>query len=359
MADDFGEKTQDPTPHRLQQAREHGQFARSQDLSSALVLVGAVLLISWMGSGIADFLNDLTKQQLGEPWIATGPDHIFGWWQMVGYELAKRVLPLLALILLISVAAQWMQTGLVFIPDKAMPDVSHLNPIKGFSRIFSLPNFVRLGFGIIKVAMIATVALVSLIGERAKILGLAALSLGELATVMIDLILGISLKIGGALLVLALLDYLFQRWKHFQDLRMTTQEVREEMRNLEGDPQVIARRKAVQRKLAMTRLSSAVPKADVVVTNPTELAVAIQYDVESMKAPVVVAKGAGVVAQRIRQLALEHGVPVIEKKPLAQALFRDVEIGRPIPMEMYAAVAELLAYVYQLRGKAPPARPAA
>ncbi len=136
---------------------------------------------------------------------------------------------------------------------------------------------------------------------------------------------------------------------------MTPQEVREEMRNLQGDPQVIARRRGVQRQLALNRIAAAVPKADVVITNPTELAVALQYDSATMAAPIVVAKGAGVIAQRIRRLALENGVPIVEKKPLAQALYRDVEINQPVPNEMYAAVAEVLAYVYQLKGKAPAA----
>jgi flagellar biosynthetic protein FlhB len=152
-------------------------------------------------------------------------------------------------------------------------------------------------------------------------------------------------------LVLALLDYLFQRWKHESDLRMTHQELREELKNYQGDPQITARRRAVQRQLVLHRLASAVPKADVVITNPTELSVAVQYDPVEMLAPIVVAKGAGLLAQRIRKLAIEHGIPIIERKPLAQALYREVEVNHPIPDRDYAAVAEVLAYVYQLKGK--------
>ena len=159
-----------------------------------------------------------------------------------------------------------------------------------------------------------------------------------------------------ALLTLSLLDYGYQRWKFEKDLRNDQQEVREEMKNLQGDPQVMARRRQVQRQLALHRISAAVPKADVVVTNPTELAVAIQYDPGSMNAPIVLAKGAGVVAARIRRIALEHNVPVLERKPLAQALYKEVDINRPIPDKMYAAVAELLAYVYQLKNKPLPGR---
>jgi flagellar biosynthetic protein FlhB len=174
----------------------------------------------------------------------------------------------------------------------------------------------------------------------------------------VEILLWTALKIGVALLVLAILDYAFQRWKHEQDLRMTSQEVREEMKNLQGDPQIIARRRVIQRQLVLNRLSTAVPKADVVITNPSELAVAIQYEPETMAAPVVVAKGAGLLAQRIRRLALEHEIPIVEKKPLAQALYRDVEVNHPIPSDKYAAVAEVLAYVYQLKGKPMPQGPA-
>jgi flagellar biosynthetic protein FlhB len=210
--------------------------------------------------------------------------------------------------------------------------------------------------GLFKVLIVSLVAFWSLYHRRDEILGVSALDLPQIAAFVVDITLWTSLKIGIALLILAALDYGYQRWKHEQDLRMTPQEVREEMKNLQGDPQVIARRRQVQRQLALHRISSAVPKADVVVTNPTELAVAIQYDSTNMRAPIVVAKGAGAVAARIRRIALEHGVPVLERKPLAQALYKDVELNRPIPEKMYAAVAELLAYVYQLKGKPLPGR---
>ena len=192
---------------------------------------------------------------------------------------------------------------------------------------------------------------------RDAILGLTARACPEIALYLAEIILWTSIKIGVALLILALLDYAFQRWKHEQDIKMTSQEVREEMKNLEGDPQIAARRRVVQRQLALNRINQSVPQADVVVTNPTELAVAIQYDPKTMAAPIVVAKGAGVIAKRIRKLALEHGIPIVEKKPLAQALYREVNIDQPIPQDKYAAVAEILAYVYQLNGKEIPSMP--
>ena len=183
--------------------------------------------------------------------------------------------------------------------------------------------------------------------------------LTQIAVILFDLLLGTCLKIGIALLVLAIFDYGFQKWKFEQDIKMTPQEVREEMKMLQGDPHMAARRRQIQRQLVMNRMQSAVPRADVVVTNPTELAVAIQYDPQTMEAPIVVAKGAGFLAQRIRQLALNNGIPIVERKPLAQVLYKHVDVNKPIPAEQYAAVAELLRYVYQLQGRRLPHQNAA
>jgi flagellar biosynthetic protein FlhB len=246
----------------------------------------------------------------------------------------------------------------LFLTDKIVPDISHLDPLQGLRRIFSLTGVARLAFGLLKVIVVASVAYISLADRWQTILSMTSMSVLDVGTLMSELVLWTSLKIAAALLLLAVLDYGFQWWKQEQDLRMTPQEMREEMKDLQGDPQVIARRRSVQRQLALNRLSTAVPKGDVTITNPTELAITIQYDAATMKAPIVVAKGAGLVAQRIRRLSLEHGIPIIEKKPLAQALYKEVEVNKPIPAQMYAAVAEILAYVYQLKGKPLP-KPAA
>ena len=215
----------------------------------------------------------------------------------------------------------------------------------------------RLGFGLFKVAIIAAVAFVSLYDRWAEILAVEPTRTGLDRPVhrrhhALDLY-----EDRRCPAAARVLDYAYQRWKHEKDLRMTQQEIREEMKDYQGDPQIIARRRAVQRQLVLNRLSDAVPKADVVITNPTELAIAIRYVPDEMAAPVVVAKGAGPIAQRIRRLALEHDIPVVEKKPLAQALYRDVDVNQPIPHQSYAAVAEVLAYVYQLKGKHLPMPP--
>jgi flagellar biosynthesis protein FlhB len=352
MSEQNGEKSQEPTQHRRQQAREEGQVAKSQDLGSAVLLLAGLVILLMMGQQLIEFFGGYSKQQLGgEPWLSTDVSSTVSHWTALVMTLAKILLPILGLLMVAGIASNLMQVGFLFLPDKIAFDPSRIDPLKGMGRIFSLQNGVHLLFGIFKIAVIAIVAYLSLSNQREKILGLFALSIPEIAVFMIEIMLWTAIKIAFALVVLALLDYGFQWWKSEQDLKMTSQEIREEMKNMEGNPQVISRRKQVQRQLAMNRMSTAVPKADVVITNPTELSVAIQYDPETMAAPIVVAKGAGVVAMRIRELAKQHGVPIVEKKPLAQALYREVDINNPIPQDKYAAVAEVLAYVYQLKGK--------
>ena len=280
-------------------------------------------------------------------------------WYEILMAVGGVMLPILGMLALVSIAVNVGQVGFLFLPDKLSADISRINPLQGLKRIFSIANAAKLGFGIFKVGIVSAIAAWAVWGELYQILRLGGLEVGEIAAYIIKISLSTCFKIGIALFVLAIIDYVFQRWKQEQDLRMTTQEVREEMKSLQGDPQIQARRKAVQRQLVLNRIGSSVPKADVVVTNPTELAIAIRYDHESMDAPVVQAKGAGVVAQRIRRIALENNIPVIERKDLARALYKHVEIGKPIPSGQYAAMAEVLRYVYQLKGKKLPTMPKA
>ena len=357
MAETDGEKTQDATPHRRQQAREEGQVAKSQDFASAALLLVGLAAFIWLGGPLVEMLASYTADQLGgEPWLTIDPQSFVAHEQRMVYALAYYLLPIFGALMFTGIAVNVFQSGFLFLPEKLAPDLTRLDPLQGLARLFSLASLVRLVMGLLKMTLVASVAYVCLRGQQDGVLGLAAKSPPEIARFLAEILLWTSLKIAVALLLLAVLDYGFQWWKQERDLRMTTQEVREELKNLEANPQMAARRKQVQRQLALHRISSAVPKADAVITNPTELAVAIHYDPQTMAAPVVVAKGAGVIAARIRKLALEHGIPIMERKPLAQALYREVEIDHPIPQARYAAVAEVLAYVYQLKGKKIPGR---
>ena len=352
MPDQSGEKSQEASPHRRRQAREKGQVPTSQDLSSAGVLVAALLILISLGGALMEFIANYMRRQLGtEAWMTIDTDFVVVEWHWLTSNLATVMLPILGLLLLSAILVNLAQVGFLFVPDRIMPDISRINPLSGLKRLFSLTSVMRLTFGIFKLLVVASVAMISLYIKRNEILAVASLEVPQIALTVAGIALWTALKIGVALLILALLDFAYQRWKHEQDIRMTPQEVREEMKNLQGDPQIIARRRAVQRQLVLNRMSDSVPKADVVITNPTELAVAVQYEPEQMAAPIVVAKGAGVMAQRIRRLALEQNIPIVEKKSLAQVLYKEVEVNHPIPDGSYAAVAEVLAYVYQLQGK--------
>jgi flagellar biosynthetic protein FlhB len=293
----------------------------------------------------------------GAAWLTADTEFLRHQWRVMLTQMAGPLLPIFGLLMLAGLAAGLLQVGFLFVPERVTPDISRVDPLKGLQRLLSLTALMRLGFGLFKVVVIALVAFVSLYNRWGEILASSQSEPARIALWVADITLWTCLKIGIALFLLAVLDYAYQRWKHERDLRMTQQEVREEMKDYQGDPQTLARRRAVQRQLVLNRLSNAVPRADVVITNPTELAVAIRYVPAEMAVPVVVAKGAGHLAQRIRRLALEHEIPIVEKKPLAQLLYREVDINQPIPNSSYAAVAEVLAYVYQLKGRPAPLPP--
>lgn len=355
MAEESGEKSFEASAHRREQAREKGQVPYSQDLGSAVLLLAAAGLMRMLGGQIAESLFDVTQRLLTEPVDVVGDQQtLVAMSSELLNEVGGALVPLLGLLMLAAIGTSIGQVGFLFVPEKLMPDISRLSPLQGVKRILSTQGFAKLGFGIFKVIVVAAVS-VAVLWTRASTLAEAgALEIPALAHLLTDTAFSTLLWVGVALVVLALADLAFQRWKHEQDLRMTAQEMKEEMKNLQGNPEVAARRRQVQRDMAMARVGDAVPKADVIVTNPTELAVALQYDPETMASPIVLAKGAGVLAQRIRRLALEHNVPIVERKPLARLLYKEVDINHPVPADSFAAVAEVLAYVYQLKGKKPP-----
>ncbi len=359
-ADDFGDKTHEATPYRRQKAREEGQVVRSQDLASAGLLIASLLILWYFSRGLADMLAQLAAEHLGgEAWLdidrfSAGQHAVY-----VMARLAASLLPILGLLLAGGIAVHMGQFGFLYLPERVGIDWQRINPLQNYGRIFSLTNVVHLGFGLLKVLVIAGVAGYCLWEERARLLALPGNGTGAIASYLLSVLMWTSLKIGGALAVLALFDYGYQYWKHEQDLRMSTQELKEEIKTQQGDPHIAARRKQIQREMVLHRLGTTIPKADVVVTNPTHFAVALKYDYETMPAPKVIAKGADLLAKRIRELALESKVPVLERKELARALYATVEVGQQVPAEQYAAVAEVIRYVYQLKKKPLPSVKAA
>lgn len=352
MAEGAGDKKHDASPYRRQKAREEGQIARSQDLGSALVLLCVVVVLGWYGPSLLRTLADIMTACLQRQLFWTASTRSSS--QLINASFLQclyGVLPVMLCACAVVIINSWMQVGFLFLPDKLKIDWKRVDPFSGVQRLFQLPNIARIGFGIVKIALVTIVIATGIWGRWDEILGSPKFTAGEVGTLIWNMTLDMCMRTAGVLLVLAIFDYGFQWWKLEQDLKMTDEEMREEVKMMNGDPQIAAKRRAFQRQLMLNRIQSTVPKADVVITNPTELAIAIQFDPKRMPAPVVLAKGAGEVAARIRKVALEHGVPVVERKPLAQALYKSVDIGQVVPVDQYKAVAEVLRYVYQLQGK--------
>jgi flagellar biosynthesis protein FlhB len=359
MAADDGEKSQDPTPHRRREMRERGQVAQSHDLTSAAVLLGGLTVLVFTGAALLEYLAGYLIGNLsGQAWMntlgadATGASGtVINQWQTLTSGLAKVLLPVLGSILLLAVGVSSLQTGLLFMPSRVLPDMSRVNPVTGLGRIVSGRGTARMAFGLVKVVAIAAVAGASLYARREEIVSLSGMGLPGVAAFAWDVCLWTCVKIGFTLAALAVLDYGFERWKLERDARMTPQEVREEQRTMQGDPQVVARRRAALREMAEQGPSSAVTGADVVIASPEGLIVALRYQAASMAAPIVSAKGSGANALRIRRLAEESGVPIVEKKQLAAALHKQVAVRGAVPEKLFAQVAEVLAYAGELTGR--------
>lgn len=351
MADETGDKTEAPTPRRRQKAEEQGQIARSQDLVAAALIVGSMVLLDKFGSGVLgaikqfliESLQSLSDVNRKAPAEALGRG-IF----ITGYAL----LPLLAGLVVIAVIGNVAQIGLRLNTQRLQPNLGALNPFKGFGRLFGAGrNPMKFAMNLAKLGVICYVAWTAVRDRLGQIVMSQWLSHEQIFYLGMQTLYAIAMKIGVALLILAILDFAWQKWKHFRDLRMTKQEVKDEMRSMDGDPMIKQRRRSIARQMAAKRLKKDVPTADVVVTNPTEYAVALKYDESSMNAPRVIAKGQGLLAARIRSLAIEAGVPILERKPLARALYKLCRVGDEVPEQFYATVAEILAYVYDLTGK--------
>jgi len=354
LADDVADKTEAPTPRRRAEAREKGQVARSADLTAAVSLLAGMVILNFLGPAVlrnlVEFMRNLLGYQ-GEDAVLIASMGQFG--QFAASVLLRTVAPITIALMLAAALVAMLQVGLLFTFHPLQPSLRKINPITGFGRIFSIQSVVKMLISVFKVLLIGSVAFLTVRSRLEQIISITGLYYWKLLGESSELLFLLGIRLGLVLLVLAIIDYLYQRHRHEQGLKMTKQEVKEEMRRMEGDPLVRERRRRVARQLALQRMQYAVPNADVVVTNPTELAIAIRYDPQTMSAPRVVAKGADHLAKRIREIAIEHGVPIIERRPLAQALYKTVDVGEQIPPAFYKAVAEILAYVYELSGKYP------
>lgn len=353
MADTGQERTETATPQRVSEARKDGNVARSTDLTAACSLMMAVILLDMFGGRLMVGIRQMLEMSLSGvifPHLSRADD-TDAYAMFVGYISASAMAPIIVGIAAVTLIATVLQVGFLVTVKPLQPDLSKLSPLKGFSNIFGARGGMRFVMSVLKVIIIGAVAVVVINGQMPQILRLAELDLRPMILLSWELVYELSLKLAAILMILAILDYAYQKWQHMKDLRMTKQEIKEDMKRMDGDPTTRQRRARVAKQLAMQRIASAVPNADVVVTNPTHFAIALKYDPEKMTAPVVVAKGADFMALRIRQLAIANDVPLVERKTLARAMYSSVEVNQEIPAEFFTAVAEILAYVYRLSGR--------
>jgi flagellar biosynthetic protein FlhB len=351
MAEELGQsRTEAATPRRREEAREEGQVALSADLSTGLVLLAGLAVMAVAAQSMAVGLLGHVRFDLLHIWTGDfTPERVQSMFVSQFGRGMGLIGAIVGLVFVVALGMGVLQVGVHFVPGLAAFKWERLAPANGWSRMFSAGSAFRGLLALVKVAIVAGVLYWVLQGRATQIAGLTDASLASSTHQAWSIAVRLALAVAGALAILGLVDYLFQHWRHEQSLKMTRQELKEELKREEGDPQIKARVRKLQRDAAKKRMMDDVPRATVVITNPTHLAIALRYDRSTMTAPRVVAKGAGHIAQRIIDVARRHAVPVVERKPLAQALYKTVKIGQDIPAALYYVVAELFAYLYRLR----------
>lgn len=345
------ERTEEATPKRREEVRQKGQVAKSAEVTSVAVLFTCVVFFYFNAAAMIEKMSLMMRDTfLVSGRTRIGLDNIDHILSAYADQALVMLGPLFIMVVCIAVLANLLQVGPMIATESLAPKFSKIDPIKGLGRLFSVRLLVELVKTILKLAIVAGVSYVVLERHLVQVLHLLHLEVVQFAPLIGRISFQILLASCVILVLIAVLDYLFQRQQFEKSIKMTKEELKQEMKNMEGDPLIRARVRKIQREMAKKRMMAAVPTADVVITNPTHIAVALKYDQSVMAAPTVVAKGAGEIAERIKGLAREHGVPVVENKGMAQLLYRTVKLDSPIPETLYRAVAEVLAYVYRLKG---------
>ncbi len=349
MAESSGQtKTEQPTPRRLEKSREKGQVAYSTDLTAGIVLLvislSMMILTHWF---FTEFTERLTYLIGSIGWCSRHDEHWLMLFQKSFWDGAVLSLPFAAIGFLTTVIVGGLITGFRFAPRALTWDVNKLDPVNGFKKIFSSRSVVRGAISIVKLLALSGIVFLLLKWQFSRI-SLSASNPNSMAWISWQLVTQIAVAVSAALVLIGLLDFMYQKWKHLQDMKMTRQELQDEHREDEGDPHLRARLKKLQREMSQRKMLADVPSATAVITNPTHLAIAIQYERGKMGAPKVIAKGSNHLAHKIVRIARSHGIAIVERKPLARMLFASVPVGAEVPLELYQAVAEVLAYIYRL-----------
>ena len=350
--EDDSQKTEDPTPKKIEESRKKGQVAMSREINNWVMLFTGTIVVLAIGpavmSNLTAFMKNFIEKAHTIPSIPGGFSFILGdtFWEVLGI----LTLPLVILVVA-AIVGPFIQIGPLLAPEIVKPDISKISPMKGFKRLFSMRSLMEFVKGILKLGIITVVGVILIYpfyGQVDHFIGLPVPTMmDELTSLVTRLMLGILV----VLLVVAVIDLVYQRYEHYKKMRMSKQELKDEYKQTEGDPHVRAKLRQLRQEKAQQRMMQAVPEADVVITNPTHYSIALKYDPEVMDAPVVVAKGVDEVAMRIRELANDNDIPLYENKPLARVLFDTVEIDQIVPEEHYRAVAEVISYVFKLKGK--------
>lgn len=350
MADSDLEKTEQPTSRRLEKAREEGQVARSRELTTYVGLMAGGAGLWLMGSTLAQQLIKLVRDSLTlDTELAFHSELLLPRLHALSQETLLVFLPALLIMLAAALLAPMLLSGWLFTLQSVQPNFEKLNPLAGIGRMFSLNSLVELLKAVAKALVVGGVGAWAIWHNRDGVLMLMTQPLEAAIPHMGSLMWGCFVAIMGGMLLIVAVDVPFQLYEYSKRLKMTKEEIRQEAKETEGNPEVKGRIRSLQREMARRRMMSEIPKADVVVTNPTHFSVALRYSENGMRAPIVVAKGTHLLAAKIREVASEHGVPILEAPPLARALYKHTELGDSIPEALYTAVAEVLAYVYQLR----------
>ncbi len=349
---DEGDKTEEPTPKRRKEAREKGQVAKSSEVNAAASILGIMFLLMLL-SGVVfyafetmfkTFFSTLAVQPLGEMDIG-----------FVASETISHFFPLtapvMAVAFVIGIAANVSQVGFMLVSESLKPKLEKINPIEGFKRMFSRRSLFNLFKAVLKLGIIGTVTFVFLSTRLDELMIMMTEEAGVTAQIMWDIIVWTGIIVGLVYLILAFIDFIYERYEMEQKLKMSRREIKDEHKQTEGDPEVRKKIRKEQQAVAQKRMLQDVPEADVVITNPQEVAVALRYNQKEDKAPVLVAKGVETIARQIREIAQEHEIPIIENPPVARMLWRHTEIGEEIPVDLYQTVAEILAMVYRMKRK--------
>lgn len=345
------EKTEKATPKKRQDSRKKGQVAKSMELSGAAILLLTFAAMLMLGTFFKDRIFDMVRDPLLHRLnMEITIENVVNYAGELSVKFLILLAPIFAVAVIIGLLANYMQVGFLLTTDPLKMQFNKIDPIKGFKNIFSLKSLVQMVKSILKLVIIGALAYSTLWGEKDRILQLSHMPLESILSFTAHLTVMLGIKIGAALFVLAIFDYMYQKYEFEKSIRMSKQDIKDEYKKMEGDPLIKGKIKERQRRMAMMRMMQEVPNADVVITNPTHFAVALKYEGGSMEAPKVIAKGQDYVALRIKQIAKEHGVVTMENRPLARALHERTEIGDSIPADLFQAVAEVLAYVYKLKG---------